>query len=60
MEIACASKRGTVGSNPTLSARMREISHCAFCPKLCSNVCPVSTATHRETHTPWGKQTTLW
>ena len=39
---------------------MREPTYCAFCPKLCTHACPVSRATRRETHTPWGKQTTLW
>jgi Fe-S oxidoreductase len=36
------------------------LSHCAYCPKLCTFACPVSRATHRETHSPWGKQTTLF
>ena len=35
-------------------------SHCAYCPKLCTFTCPVSRATRRETHSPWGKQTTLF
>ncbi len=38
----------------------RSLETCAFCPKLCSHACPVSSATRRETLTPWGKQTTLY
>ncbi len=36
------------------------LSHCAYCPKLCTFTCPVSRATRRETHSPWGKQTVLY
>ncbi|MBI5501791.1 MAG: (Fe-S)-binding protein [Deltaproteobacteria bacterium] len=33
--------------------------YCAYCPKLCRFVCPVSAVQARETVTPWGKQTVL-
>jgi Fe-S oxidoreductase len=31
------------------------LARCAYCPKMCSSACPVSTATRNELHTPWGK-----
>jgi Fe-S oxidoreductase len=75
LEIACAGKTGTVGSNPTLSAMIRffdgkkrrrpsakrpDIEVCAYCPKLCHASCPVSLVTASETLSPWGKQTILF
>jgi fumarate reductase (CoM/CoB) subunit B len=75
LEIACAGKTGTVGSNPTLSAMIsfmdgkkgekamghaKALAYCAYCPKLCHSSCPVSEATARETFTPWGKQSILF
>src|SRR5207253_9293844 len=33
----------------------REPELCLFCPKMCTFACPVSEATAREAHTPWGK-----
>ena len=39
----------------TLSDRRRELATCAYCPKMCRFSCPVSSATGKETHTPWGK-----
>jgi Fe-S oxidoreductase len=75
LEIACAGKTGTVGSNPTLSAMIsfmdgkkrekatehaKALAYCAYCPKLCHASCPVSEATARETYSPWGKQSILF
>ena len=31
--------------------------YCAYCPKLCRFSCPVSEATHTESHSTWGKMT---
>ncbi len=39
----------------TLSDHRRELAYCAHCPKMCRFSCPVSGATGKETHTPWGK-----
>jgi dimethylglycine catabolism B len=30
---------------------------CAYCPKICRFSCPVSEATHNESHSAWGKMT---
>lgn len=40
---------------PTLESRRAELETCAFCPKLCRTVCPVSNAEPREVLIPWGK-----
>ena len=40
-----------------LGDHRREVSFCAYCPKLCRFSCPVSEADKKETHTPWGKMT---
>lgn len=37
----------------------RDHTYCAYCPKLCRDLCPVSTAQGRETTTPWGKMSLL-
>ena len=52
-----ARKRGkpeTTGGGPSKAQK-----YCAYCPKLCRFVCPVSAVQARETVTPWGKQTVL-
>ncbi|MHB8420356.1 MAG: (Fe-S)-binding protein [Myxococcales bacterium] len=38
-----------------LSAHRAQLDSCAYCPKLCRTVCPVSETTRREALTPWGK-----
>lgn len=38
-----------------LTPHHRAFEHCAACPKLCRDVCPVSEATQREDTTPWAK-----
>src|SRR5579872_3083344 len=45
---------------PLLERRRVELETCAFCPKLCRSVCPVSNAEPRETLTPWGKMSAAW
>lgn len=38
-----------------LKDHRRDLATCAYCPKMCRFSCPVSSATGKETHTPWGK-----
>jgi Fe-S oxidoreductase len=38
----------------------RKIAYCTYCPKMCRFSCPVSNADMKETHTPWGKQTSAF
>ena len=45
---------------PALASAQAELETCAFCPKLCRTVCPVSNAEPRETLTPWGKMTSAY
>ncbi|MGH7436196.1 MAG: 4Fe-4S dicluster domain-containing protein, partial [Polyangiaceae bacterium] len=45
---------------PLLERRRLELETCAFCPRLCRSVCPVSNAEPRETLTPWGKMSAAW
>lgn len=45
---------------PLLAERKAALETCAYCPKLCRAVCPVSNAEPRDTLTPWGKMTNAW
>lgn len=45
---------------PLLQAREAALETCAYCPKLCRAVCPVSGAEASETLTPWGKMGIAW
>jgi Fe-S oxidoreductase len=45
---------------PLASQQQKALENCAFCPKLCRAVCPVSAADRRETLTPWGKMSLTW
>lgn len=38
----------------SLQDHRRDLATCAYCPKMCRFSCPVSSATGKETHTPWG------
>ncbi len=43
-----------------LGDHRKEVSFCAYCPKLCRFSCPVSNADRKESHTPWGKMTAAY
>ncbi len=45
---------------PLASQQEKALENCAYCPKLCRAVCPVSAADRRETLTPWGKMSITW
>ncbi len=45
---------------PMLAERRRALETCSYCPKLCRAACPVSNATAKETHIPWGKMSLAW
>ncbi len=45
---------------PTLAERQGALETCAFCPKLCRGVCPVSNAEPKESLLPWGKMSTAY
>ncbi len=45
---------------PLVSQQRKALENCAYCPKLCRAVCPVSAADRRETLTPWGKMSLTW
>lgn len=44
---------------PIARERRMELETCAYCPRLCRAVCPVSNAEPREALIPWGKMTSL-
>lgn len=44
---------------PLVEPFARDHTYCTYCPKLCRDLCPVSTAQGRETTTPWGKMSLL-
>lgn len=44
---------------PVARERSAELQTCAYCPRLCRAVCPVSNAEPREALIPWGKMTSL-
>ncbi|MEZ4220766.1 MAG: (Fe-S)-binding protein [Polyangiaceae bacterium] len=45
---------------PLAGQQEKALENCAYCPKLCRAVCPVSEADRRETLTPWGKMSLTW
>lgn len=44
---------------PVARERSAELQTCAYCPRLCRAVCPVSNAEPREALIPWGKMVSL-